>query len=137
MKVKLKIEKDFEVKYLLAEVGARYWKDATVNDEEDTEGTLIPCREGDYWKPLIDIETGVIVNWLKGSVASIHYKACDDGKYHLLDEDKNIIKSIDGYVPDIMSPKENGYGDYVIMDVDREGQIANWKIKLEDFTDED
>lgn len=137
MKVKLKIEKDFEVKYLLAEVGARYWKDATVNDEEDTEGTLIPCREGDYWKPLIDIETGVIVNWLKVSVASIHYKACDDGKYHLLDEDKNIIKSIDGYVPDIMSPKENGYGDYVIMDVDREGQIANWKIKLEDFTDED
>ena len=25
MKVKLKIEKEFDVKYLLAEVGARYW----------------------------------------------------------------------------------------------------------------
>ena len=52
MKVKLNIQQDFEVKYLLAEAGVRYWEDAMVNGEEDTEGSLIPCRDGEYWKPI-------------------------------------------------------------------------------------
>lgn len=136
MIVKLKIEKDFNVKYLLAEVGARYWEDATVNDVEDTEGTLIPCRDGEYWKPIIDIETGVIINWDKGNKASVHYKCCDDGVYKLLDTDEHVIKSIGGYVPSIMCPGGDGYGDYVIMDIDTDGKIENWRIKLEDFTDD-
>jgi hypothetical protein len=36
-----------------------------------------------------------------------------------------------------MCPKENGYGDYVIMDIDREGKIANWKADLSDFQDDE
>lgn len=137
MKVKLKIEKEFDVKYLLAEAGARYWEDATVNGKEDTEGTLIPCRDGEYWKPLIDIETGIIINWEQGKVAEVHYKCCDDGKYKLLDANKEVIKEIDGYVPSIMCPKGSGYGDYVIMDIDADGKIQNWKAKLSDFQDDD
>jgi hypothetical protein len=137
MKVKLKIEKEFDVKYLLAEAGARYWEDTTVNDVEDTEGTLIPCRDGDYWKPLIELETGKIVNWQQGVKAEIHYKCCDDGTYKLLDENKEVIKEIEGYVPGIMCPKENGYGDYVIMDIDESGQIQDWECDLSDFTEEE
>lgn len=133
MKIRLKVEKEFDVKYLLAECGARYWEDATVNGEEDGEGTLIPCREGDYWKPLINIETGVIENWKQGVTAEIHYKCCDDGTYRLLDENKNEITSIEGYVPGIMCPKENGYGDYVIMDVDKDGKIQDWEVDFSDF----
>jgi hypothetical protein len=41
--------------------------------------------------------------------------------------------SHDGYVPKIMCPTENGYSDYVIMDIDRDGKIANWKADLSDF----
>jgi hypothetical protein len=126
-----------ELKWLSISAHVRYWEDATVNGEEDTEGTLIPCRDGEYWKPLINIETGIIVNWDKGTTASIHYKCCDDGLYRLLDENKNEIKSIEGYVPKIMCPKENGYGDYVIMDIDCEGKITNWKSDLSDFQDDD
>lgn len=137
MKVKLKIEKEFDVKYLEAKAGARYWEDATVNGIEDSDGNLIPCKDGDYWNPLINIETGVIVNWEKGKEADIHYKCCDDGEYFLLDEHKNIVKSIDGYVPSIMCPEENGYGDYIIMKVDKNGQILNWQIDLSDFNNED
>ena len=137
MKIKLKIEKEFEVKYLLAEVGARYWEDATVNGVEDTEGKLIPCRNGDYWKPLIEIESGLITNWTQGVKAEIHYKCCDDGVYRLLDKDRIEIKSIDGYVPKIMCPKENGYGDYVIMDIDTNGQIQKWRSDLSDFLEDD
>ena len=133
MNVKIKIENEFGVKYLLAEVGVRYWEDTTVNGKEDTQGTLIPCRDGQYWKPLIDVETGIIINWDKGNTASILYKCCDAGLYKLLDENQNEIKSIEGCVPKIMYPKRNGYGDCVIMDVDHEGKIANWKADLSAF----
>jgi hypothetical protein len=134
MKVKLKIEKEFDVKYLLAEAGARYWEDTTVNGKEDTDGKLIPCRDGDYWKPVIELETGIIVNWKKGTTANVHYKCCDDGVYKLLDENKNVIMLIDGYVPEMMCPEENGYGDYVIMVIDKDGKIRNWKTDFSDFT---
>ena len=133
MKIKLQVTQEFDVKYLLAEVGARYWEDATVNGIEDTEGDLIPCREGDYWKPMIDIETGKIVNWTIGETASIHYKSCDDNVFKLLDADKNVIKEIDGYVINMMCPNDIGYGDYVIMDIDAEGVIAGFEADFEDF----
>ena len=131
----MQIEKEFDAKYLLAEVGARCWEDTTVDGVEDTQGDLIPSRDGDYWKPMIDIESGVILNWTDGVTAEIHYKVCDDGTYRLLDADKNEIKVIEGYVPKIMCPKENGYGDYVIMDVGPDGKIHKWKADLSDFTD--
>lgn len=132
MKIKLKIEKEFDVKYLLAECGARYWEDSELNGQEDTDKNM-PCIDGEYWKPLIDIETGRIVNWEEGNEASIHYKCCDDGIYKLLDENKNEITSIEGYVPRIMCPKENGYGDYVIMDIKKNGEISDWKADFKSF----
>lgn len=37
-----------------------------------------------------------------------------------------------------MSPKENGYGDYIIMDVDENGVIEYWnKIDIVDFFEEE
>lgn len=137
MKLTLKIEKEFEVKYLLAKVGARYWEDATVDGVEDVNGDLIPCREDDCWCPKIDVDSGVIVNWAKGVKADIHYKSCDNNEFTLLDEDGEEIKTIDGYVINMMCPEENGYGDYVIMKVDEDGQIGNWNPTFSEFNDED
>ena len=128
-----KIEKD--VKYLKARCGVRYWDDAMVNGQEDTEGDLIPCRIDDNFCPIIELETGKILDWT-GVIASIHYKVCDDGDYWLLDEDKNeVVKSKGEYVPSIMCPVGNGYGDYVIMKVDENGIIENWQPNLDDFED--
>lgn len=137
MKVKLKIEKEFDVKYLLAEVGTRYWEDGEVNGIEDIKGDLIPCRDGEYWKPLIELATGKIVNWEVGKTAKIHYKSCDDNLFKLLDENKNIITSINGYVIDMMCPSENGYGDYVIMNILEDGTIEKFEPSFEDFTNEE
>lgn len=136
MKVELTIKKEFDVKYLLAEVGARYWEDADVDGVEDTNGDLIPCRDGEYWKPLIELETGKIVNWEQGKTAKIHYKSCDDNLFKLLDEKQNVITSIEGYTIDMMCPKEEGYGDYVIMDIDENGFIKDWEVDLEPFNEE-
>lgn len=136
MKIKLKIEKEFEVKYLQAKCGARYWEDSRINGVEDTEeGENIPCKEGDYWCPLIELETGKILNWEIGKTAEIYYKCCDDGFYSLLDEEKTIVKQVEGYVPEIMCPVENGYGDYVIMNIDENGQIQNWNPDFSYFED--
>jgi len=119
-------KKKIEVKYLLAECSVRYWEDGTINGIEDEEGKM-PCKVCDVWKPLIDVDTGVIVNWTQGVTAFVHYKVCDAGVYSLLDESKDVVKTIDGcYVPEVMCPSESGYGDYVIMNIDADGLIDGW-----------
>lgn len=123
------------VKFLKAECDVRYWEDAKVNGVEDEDGSRIPCREGDCWKPLIDLETGVIQNWREGTEAEIHYKVCDAGFYTLLNQDGAPVVMTDGYVPSMLSPNENGYGDYVIMKVDDAGRIEGWKADLSYFED--
>ena len=124
------------VKYLRAECGVRYWEDATVDGVTDEDGALIPCRIAETWCPKIDLDTGIIDGWPEGRVASVHYKVCDDGRYSLLDADGRDVLTIDGYVPRIMCPAENGYGDYVIMEIGPDGKISGWKIDLSEFQEE-
>lgn len=139
--LRMKETKSVPVKYLQAECGVRYWEDATVNGENDADGSRIPLRDpkpndslgGGTWLPVIDLDTGMIEGWPKGTTASVHYKVCDDGAYHLLDEDRNVVHSINGYVPSIMCPEGEGYGDYVIMQIDGDGRIAKWRADLSDF----
>lgn len=113
------------------EVGAdvRYWEDATVNGKEDSDGTLIPCRNRNSWEPVIDLETGQILNWPAGIEADIHYKVCDAGEYWLLDATKQRIAKWNGYyVPDdILCVGDNGYGDYIIFKVGADGIVIGWK----------
>lgn len=124
--LKLTQVKAVSVKYIRARCGVRYWEDASVNGEPDDDGSRIPCRDGNNWCPTIDLDTGIIEGWPAGTVADIHYKVCDDGDYQLLDADRKVIKAVDGYVPSVMCPEGEGYGDYVIMTVDGAGRIANW-----------
>ena len=138
MKIELTVKKEFEVKTLLVEADVRYWEDATVNGVEDENGDLMPCKVGDTWKPIIDLETGLITNWEKGKEANIHYKVCDAGEYWLQDENgKKIVKAKGYYVPDFLAIDDSGYGDYIIMKVDKEGKINNWRFDSEPFTNED
>jgi hypothetical protein len=134
MKVTVKVKKEVEIKTLHVEAGASNWEDTEVNGSPDSEdGTLIPCKDGDYWKPIIDIETGQILNWEKGKTAYIHYKVCDDGRYFVKDKEGNTIFEKDGYVPTCMSPKEAGFGDYIIMDINENGFIQDWDADFSDF----
>lgn len=137
MKVKMKVTHEFDVQILSVVAGVRYWEDSTVNGVEDTEGKLIPCRIGENWCPEIDIETGKIVNWNKGTTAALHYKVCDDGTYILRDLKLKEVAKKEGYVPDCMCPKEAGHGDYIIMDIDENGMIQDWEFDPECITGED
>lgn len=125
----------FTAKYLQVNAGVRYWEDGTVNGIDDTDDNpSVPCRDREgRWTPLIDIDEGRVMNWPAGTTASVHYKVCDDGRYILLDHDKAEIVTLDGYVPQIMCPSDNGYGDYIIMEIDGDGLIANWRLDLDEF----
>lgn len=140
--LRLRETKSVPVKYLRARCGVRYWEDGQVNGVEDTDGSRIPCRDGTpndhlgggVWCPLIDLDEGKIVGWPQGTTADVHYKVCDDGEYELLSEDCQIVvHQIEGYVPSIMCPEGDGYGDYVIMKISEDGTIANWKADLSAF----
>jgi hypothetical protein len=136
MKITLKEPKEYDVKFLKADCGVRYWEDADVNGITDDDGKLIPLRNGDTWCPIIDLATGVVQDWPSGTTADIHYKVCDAGVYSLLDADKNVVKSIDGYVPKMMAPAGSGYGDYVVMTIGEDGTIAGWRASLDVFEEE-
>lgn len=131
MKVKVKIKREIEVTTLLVDAGVRYWEDGTVNEVEDTYGVLIPCRDGDRWKPIIDIESGIITNWTKGVKAEVHYEIGDDGIYHLANSNGEIMLTKDGYVPDILDSHGESYGDYIILNIDENGKIEDWYNQLQ------
>lgn len=133
MKAKILKEVEVEITTLEVSAGVRYWEDSTVNGIEDEEGSLVPCRNGDNWCPIIDIDNGVIINWEKGKTADIHYKVCDDGTYTIKDKNGEEVKKYDGYVPKIMCPAGGGYGDYIIMKIDSEGKINNFVPFINDF----
>lgn len=135
MKITINKPTEVDVKKLRVRVGVRYWEDATINGSDDTEnGDNIPCKDGDYWCPIIDIDTGRILNWETGKSAYLHYKVCDDGKYTICTEDDKDVFHIDGYVvPPFMSPGGNGYVDYIYMTINSDGYIQDWNFNIEDM----
>lgn len=116
-----------QAKFIEVNAGVRYWEDALLNGEEDSEGR-IPLRKGDYWSPVIELSTGRVLDWPEGHTADIHYKVCDDGEYWLLDEaGDRILKWKSDYVPNgILCVDDNGYGDYIIMTIGHDGKIVGW-----------
>lgn len=138
-------------------IEVRYWCDACVNGVEDidfceTKGNgypLIPCAVqlfkeptnviySDHWRwqPIINIEKGQITNWQQGVRASVYYKVCDGFDCLFVGLNDEVIAEYEGYVPSFMCPKEDGYGDYIIMDIDENGYIKNWDAsKVKKFCD--
>ena len=128
MKTKIKIEQEVELTFLKVQANPRYCQDTEVNGASDKEGKLMPFLVAQtIWSPVIEINTGKVIEWPKGTTAKVHYKVCDAGSYYLTDQGGSIFLSIeDDYVPSCLCPTENGYGDYIIMNIDETGQIEGW-----------
>jgi len=127
MEITFKKEVTENFKYLQVDAGVRRWENAEVNGvDDDEDGSLIPFKDGERWRLKIDIDTGKILDWPVGVAASVHYKVCDDGIYKLLNESEEVVFEKDGYVPDLLCPKDAGFGDYIIMDIDGNGIIDLW-----------
>ena len=115
--------------HLDVEAEVRYWEDAKVNGVEDSDGTLIPGRDGDLWKVRINLADGRIEGWPDDITAKIHYKVCDAGEYWLSRPDgRRVAKWKGDYVPSpFLCHGDNGYGDYIIMTVAGGGAILNYR----------
>lgn len=146
-----------EIFCIKCNIEVRYWNDTEVNGVEDvdffkTKGNgcpQIPCAVqvlkeptnviySDHWRwcPIINIENGQIVNWQIGVTANVHYKVCDGFSCSLIGLDDEIVVDFEGYVPSFMSPSENGFGDYIIMFIDKDGYIKDWnKNQVNKFLD--
>lgn len=114
--------------FIEVDARVRYWEDANVNGVEDADGK-IPLRDGYSWRPVIELSSGRVKDWPNGTSADIHYKVCDDGDYWLLDGGGTRIAKYDGngYVPCILCVDDDGYGDYIILNIRDDGLIIGWK----------
>jgi hypothetical protein len=119
-----------QARYIEVLAGVRYWEDARVNGETDTDGSRIPLRSGDDWHPTIELATGRILDWPAGVAAQTCYKVCESGDYWLLDaERKRIAKWKDYYVPAAMFDRSHWgvASDYVVLLIGADGVIKDWQ----------
>jgi hypothetical protein len=137
MKCKITKETEYDVRFMVVDTCVRYWEDTDVDGvEDDAVNPRIPCAQRIdefevHWQPVIEVETGRIINWAKGVRAEVTYKVCDEFRCKLKTEmDKPSVYRYVGYVPKIMYPRENGYGDYIEMNIDTEGYIEGWNAKM-------
>lgn len=141
-----------DIKYVKVRAGVRYWEDSYYNGEEDVSlyytkepispnmpfavsrgrGSIASPFEAYDWVITIDPHNGKIFGWKDGDYARIHYKTCDDNTIWLIGHNDEVLGEYKCYVPDFLSPKESGYGDYIIFDVEENGHINGFK-----FTDSD
>ena len=151
MEVELTVKRNFDVHYLKVDVGVHNWGGGDVNGKEDidfdeTKGEgvpSIPCavkvkdkpKSKNYsdhyrWQPIINLNSGQIINWTQGISAHVYY-IIDDGEYTLLDKDNNEIISVQSYVPYFLNPGEDPYADFMTMEIDENGFIKNWQCDSE------
>lgn len=144
-----------QVRYLKATMGVRYYVDCEYStdngktwnaDFEDTDEeserikNLTPCivksdigyGTNDYMELTIDLDEGKILNWTDGFCLKTHYKVCDDGEYVFLykngKEVVNITKIYNQhYVPYFLSLEDEGYGDYVYLNINGDGTIEHFE----------
>ena len=74
-------------------------------------------------KMLVNMKVPKVVNVTR---IEVHAKVTDSGQYRLLDEEGNVLKDVQDYVPSFF-PGDH-YGDYLILNIDlATGWILNWK----------
>ena len=72
------------------------------------------------WTATIDISSGKILNWPEGTTAKTWYKTSDCcGLVYLGKEYKD-------YVPDFLEIWDDGYGDYIYIEILSDGTIKDW-----------
>lgn len=124
----------------------RYWEDGDINGRSDN-GTIpnMPFASGEQWHITIKLKSGKILGWEEEvktklpdfEIANAYYKVCDECNWMLLDKDMNPLHDeYSGYVPKILDPTDEyyGFGDYIGLNINKEGIIENWpKVTIDLF----
>jgi oxalate decarboxylase/phosphoglucose isomerase-like protein (cupin superfamily) len=99
---------------------------APINYEEEEMPNDFPLRENNFWRALVEIETGRILHWpATGAGHEVYLTVKDTGTYTLLGPDgKEVAKIEQDYVPHGVVPGK--YGDVINLTINTEGVITNW-----------
>lgn len=144
-----------DIKYIKVRVGVRYWEDAEYNGVEDVslcdatepikpnmpfavstgKETCIAPQGAYDWVIDIDPSNGNIIGWEEGNTANIQYKSCDDNTIYLYGENDTLLKEYNCYVPSFLCIGDEGYGDYVIMEINSKGHIMNFRFNEDDINE--
>lgn len=125
---------EVDVKWLQIICPFHYANDIEINgiqfEDDDSEIIGLPLFENGEWNVKIDIDNGTIQDWEIGKSVSIYSKLRDEGNYFVMDGDYNEIAVIkQNYVPDCLGE----YGDYLILSIDENGKVENFKFNIDDF----
>lgn len=71
----------------------------------------------------IDLKKKKLLNYTSNSDFYFFMKIVDSGKYALYNKNAFLIKEIEGYVPNKLIPRRDGYGDYIEFSIDKDGTI--------------
>lgn len=132
------VPKISEIKYVRVRAGVRYWEDTDVNGEEDDDDNprmpLVQEIDGEKnWVFDIDIKTGKIKDWPKGTTAETHYKTCDDNTISFIGHNGKVLREVNCYVPGFLAIEDSGYGDYIIINIDGDGKINDFRFNEDDI----
>lgn len=138
---KILVEEDVELCGAECWIHPRCWSTSEINgvkdDNNEPKMPLIEEHLGELsWHIIVNLDNGQIGNWPKGTVASIHYKSCDENYVQILDDQLGIVKDYEGYVPNFLCNGQ-GHGDYVILEIDEDGFIKNFNNNLDDIFNDD
>lgn len=153
MKVIVNRPVEIDIKTLFVKARVRYPEDAMLQEgpddawgEDDNDQPKMPCMtyiecnrmtSSWHWCPIIDLATGRIINWKQGVRASISYKVVDEFSCEIKDSDNAVVATYEGYVPSFMAITDEGYGDYVYLEIDENGMIEDWSFTDRDFKEID
>ena len=150
----MKMNMNKEIKYLEVYFGGcPYPEDIMFFDDIESYDTFdsifsnypeLKAPQNKYSKELnnqmyikIDVDTGQILNWPIGLAADLNcLKVVDEGTYILLDSKDNKVSYHDyRYVPQCLQIDDNGFGDYFMFRVNKEGYIVNWKFGKNEYNE--
>lgn len=132
------VPKISEIKYVRVRAGVRYWEDTDINGESDDDENprmpLVQEIDGEKnWVFDIDIKTGKIKDWPKGTTAETHYKTCDDNTISFIGHNGKVLREVNCYVPGFLAIEDSGYGDYIIINIDGDGKINGFRFNEDDI----
>lgn len=93
----------------------------------DFEDLPIYDEENKQFDFTINLSDSKICDWNEVIGYRIWAKVCNSGTYILLDENKEPLLQIAGYVPEgVIPPLDHSWGDYVEFYISDDGTVTNW-----------
>lgn len=104
-----------------------YW-DGEVECNFEDQNSKKPFTDGNnFVNIIVDVKNRKVMDWdMRYGNWSVHAKPVDEGEYDFLNKDFKLICRQKGYVPNEFIPPQDGYGDYIAINVDTEGCLTNW-----------